>query len=315
MEFQNFVAMMLVNVLLIATTPAVDQDKQSEDRGKTVRLNVLVTGPDDSPIRNLKPEDFLVAEDGKSQMISLFSEAQKPIRFALVIDHMGAFKERIDLAFLAARSVVAALGPQDEGLVLELRGGPARTAQDWTKDKAALLGSLEKLRTAGGPGPTKLIDSLYNCIDVVEASASQDNAMAIILIADGYDSGSRYKEAQLLEKLRQHNVQIFSICLPSPDLNQYMASRDRGSRFLHLIAKETGGRAFFPKDATDFQLVARRTIADLRNEYTLGYMPSDQAKDSFRKVTVRLTDGPSRDKWTVSARSQISVRASASLIK
>ena len=60
---------------------------------------------------------------------------------------------------------------------------------------------------------------------------------------------------------------------------------------MNTFARETGGQAFFPRFFGEFPNIFQSVSAALRNQYSLTYTPSNQAKDGqFRKIKVELVD-------------------------
>jgi Ca-activated chloride channel family protein len=72
---------------------------------------------------------------------------------------------------------------------------------------------------------------------------------------------------------------------------------------LNDIAKSTGGRMFKVDDVSEMGDVATKISQELRNEYVLGYAPSNQNHDGkWRKVKVRLVPPAGLPPLTVHAR-------------
>ena len=66
-----------------------------------------------------------------------------------------------------------------------------------------------------------------------------------------------------------------------------------GPRLLSEIAAQTGGRAFAAAVPGDMPSVATRIAIELRNQYVLGYYPTNKARDGkYRKVEVKVSDPP-----------------------
>jgi Ca-activated chloride channel homolog len=60
---------------------------------------------------------------------------------------------------------------------------------------------------------------------------------------------------------------------------------------MKTFAKESGGQAYFPRFFQEFPSIFQSVSTDLRNQYTLTYAPSNQAKDGqFRNIKVELVD-------------------------
>jgi Ca-activated chloride channel family protein len=57
-----------------------------------------------------------------------------------------------------------------------------------------------------------------------------------------------------------------------------------------MLARETGGEAFFPANKRDLQTAYARILDELGSRYTIGYESTNAKTDGhFRKVEVRLT--------------------------
>jgi hypothetical protein len=48
---------------------------------------------------------------------------------------------------------------------------------------------------------------------------------------------------------------------------------------MRTFAKETGGMAFFPRFYGEFPSIFQQIAQSLRNQYSLGYEPSNKARD------------------------------------
>ncbi len=60
---------------------------------------------------------------------------------------------------------------------------------------------------------------------------------------------------------------------------------------MRTFAKETGGQSFFPRFYGEFPAIYRAIHEALRNQYSLGYAPTNTAKDGkFRKIKVELVN-------------------------
>ena len=63
----------------------------------------------------------------------------------------------------------------------------------------------------------------------------------------------------------------------------------QGDNELRTFAKETGGQSYFPRFLQEMPGAFLAINQTLRRQYTLGYSPTNRAKDGgFRKLTVQL---------------------------
>jgi Ca-activated chloride channel family protein len=78
-----------------------------------------------------------------------------------------------------------------------------------------------------------------------------DDVGALIIITDGEDRNSFYKQEQLFSRLREEDVQIFVLASSANSTTKLdlfeRASRDKAVNLINRLASETGGRAFFPQ--------------------------------------------------------------------
>jgi Ca-activated chloride channel homolog len=58
---------------------------------------------------------------------------------------------------------------------------------------------------------------------------------------------------------------------------------------IQQIAEVTGGRAFFPTAVKELDSVYEKVLAEIRAQYTLGYVSTNEKMDGkWRKVDVRM---------------------------
>ncbi|HEX8851975.1 MAG TPA: hypothetical protein VF754_00730, partial [Pyrinomonadaceae bacterium] len=102
-------------------------------------------------------------------------------------------------------------------------------------------------------------------------------------------------------RLREEDVQIYVIGFVN-ELDREggfirKSQRTRAVQLLDRLAKETGGRAFYPTSLSELPQIAEDITKDLRTQYVLSYNPTNKRRDgSFRAVRVAVADAPGRDK-------------------
>jgi Ca-activated chloride channel family protein len=124
---------------------------------------------------------------------------------------------------------------------------------------------------------------------------------ALIVVSDGEDRDSYYNETQLFQLLRETDVQIYTIGFVG-DLSKdsgFISKSPQGKAkaFLERMATETGGKAYFPADVNELTRIATEIASDLRVQYSIGYIPSNDRNDgTFRNIKVSVDDGPNKQK-------------------
>ena len=172
------------------------------------------------------------------------------------------------------------------------------------------MDSLDNLYIEGGQ--TAIIDAVYLAVENVdeyERSRKSENSKrrALVLVSDGEDRNSYYNEKQLFELLRESEVQIYVIGFVG-DLSKeggFISKSPQGKAkdFLERIAKETGGKAWFPASAAELPKLAGEISSELRTQYSIGYIPSNDRQDgTYRAIKVVVDDGPNNQKRIAIAR-------------
>jgi Ca-activated chloride channel family protein len=204
----------------------------------------------------------------------------------------------------ACKIIVDANKPEDEtSIVRFVSSEKIEILQDFTANKEDLNYALENLFTEGGK--TAIIDAVYLAAsrvdDYEKENRDERKRRALILVSDGEDRDSYYKEEQLYELLRESDVQIYAIGFVN-ELSKdrgFIKKSDQGKAmaFLERIAKETGGKVYFPNSLNELTGIAKDIASELRTQYSIGYIPTNTENDgSYRTIKVSVADGPNKEK-------------------
>lgn len=270
-----------------------------------VNVNVRVVDRNNRPITKLRQSDFKILEDGVAQKIEFFTEGEVPTNYSLVIDNSNSLRSQIEEVIDASKILVAANRPADETSIIRfVSSSKIEILEDFTSNKTYLNEALDGLYTEGGQ--TAIIDAVYLAADRVskyEQNKQNDDhtRRALVLVSDGEDRDSYYKEAQLFDLLRETDVQIFVVGFVkelSGDKGFITKSpQGKAKAFLERLASETGGKAYFPDDVSQLNGIAHDIASELRTQYSIGYIPSNNNQDgTFRNIRVQVADGPDKQK-------------------
>jgi VWFA-related protein len=112
----------------------------------------------------------------------------------------------------------------------------------------------------------------------------------LLVISDGEDNKSKYNLDQVLRTVSESKIMVYTVGLLSSDLYGYGIDGGTAKKSLRRLAEVTGGAYFFPKGVNQVEEICTKIARDLRNQYTIGYRPSNEKLDgSWRKVVVRFT--------------------------
>ncbi len=279
-----------------------------------VNLNVRVVDRNNHSITNLNQNDFKVYEDSVLQPIEFFSKSEVPTNYTLVIDNSGSLRFQLEKVIDAGKTIINTNRPDDETSIIRfVSSDKIEVEQDFTPKKEDLFDALDNLYIEGGQ--TAIIDAVYLAAEKVTDYEKSNNAndrkrRALILVTDGEDRDSYYKEAQLYDLLRETDVQIYVIGFIN-ELGKeggFISKSPQGKAkaFLERLATETGGKVYFPNNLSELNGIATDIASELRTQYSIGYLPSDEAlaKD-YRNIKVVVADGPKNDKRIAVTRSGI----------
>jgi Ca-activated chloride channel homolog len=251
-------------------------------------------------VGGLTERDFVVLEDNVPQDVSLFAPGHVPLDLAILLDLSGSIGPNLPAAQDAAANLVKMVRPADRVMVV---GFYDRTEilSPLSHDAQA---AVEAIRGATAGGSTAFYNTLYTTISELVRSRNRLREMhrqAIVVLSDGLDNRSLVTYEDVMESAREAGIAIYTIGLTSPigakpPLGWPMpAGRDdpQTQFVLNALARETGGRPFFPTDARELKNVYAVIADELTNQYTLGYESTNVRRDgAFRRVTVRVVDRP-----------------------
>jgi Ca-activated chloride channel family protein len=304
-HFRNFV---LAASLLLAISPAAHAQSQQSPpaaprdaspstisvKTELVVLPVSVTDAQGNVVLGLTQQNFRVYEDGRQQTISLFQQGDTPVTVGLIVDHSRSMGPKLDEVAAAVAAFARSSNAHDEMFVVDFNDDVAVELMDgkpFTHDPKELEKAIGAVRARGR---TALYDAIAE--GIIHLQLGHSERKALIIVSDGGDNASTQKFAQLLAQARQSQVVIYSIGLITED-------GDANPNVLRHLAKATGGIAYFPDAKNSVSSISTQIARDLREQYTLGFVPEKADKPhAFRKIEVKA-EAPGHAKIKVRTRS------------
>jgi Ca-activated chloride channel family protein len=274
-----------------------DQDRSDVVKIGTdlVLLDVTVVDGSNKPAMDLTREQFQVFEDKVAQKIEFFSREQVPVSMVLTIDTSGSMKPKLDTVIKASVNLVKESRADDEISIIEFKDQP-ELLEEFTSDINDAIDTLQGLIASR---QTAMLDALYLGADYANKEG-KNRRKAIIIVTDGLDKNSYYKFNEVVDHLREIDVQVYLVGFTN-DLSKDGAwvfgksEKEKAENLLNRLASETGGRAFFPRELSEVHTIAQQISTDLRTQYVIGYYPTNAKRDgSFRSVKVALDAGNRR---------------------
>jgi Ca-activated chloride channel homolog len=145
-----------------------------------------------------------------------------------------------------------------------------------------------RMLSASAKGQTALLDAVY--LGLSQMRSARSGKRALLIISDGGDNSSRYSEKDIKRLVREADTQLYSIGIFEPfEYRARTPEELNGPTLLNEMTELTGGRAFAVENLDDLPDIAAKIGAELRNQYVLGYHPSNRTRDArWRKIKIKL---------------------------
>lgn len=251
-----------------------------------VVLHATVTNKKGDFVEGLTRNDFRVYEDKVEQTIAVFQRRDVPVTMGLVVDNSGSMREKRAQVAAAALTFVKTSNPQDEVFVVNFNDEYyIDTPGEFTHNMADLHDALSRIDSRGS---TALYDAVVASLHHLKRG--HRDKRVLLVVTDGDDDASRLSFSQTIKIAEESDAAIYAVGVFSDDDRKHDHSMVRHSeRVLKELTEATGGMAFFPKDLAEVTPVCEQIARDIRNQYTIGYYPTNSAKDgTFRRVELKV---------------------------
>ena len=246
-------------------------------------VNVTVTDPLDRLVTGLEKDHFRVFEDGVEQEVVTMSSEDVPVSIGLVFDMSGSMSDKVDKARQAAVQFMRTANPLDQFFLVSFN--------DRAELTSGFTSSVEELQNrmmfTASKGRTALLDAIY--LGLSQMRGAHNAKRALLIISDGGDNHSRYNENDIKSYLKEADCQLYAMGIF--DVNDMGRTTEEryGPSLLSELAEMTGGRVFPVSSLGDLPDIASKIGMELRNQYVLGYKPSDARHNgAWRKIKVKL---------------------------
>jgi VWFA-related protein len=272
------------------------------DNVNLVLLDVSVKDLRTGFVAGLDKANFRVLEDGKPRPITQFGSIDAPVTVGLVVDNSGSMRSKRAEVVQAGLAFSRASNPNDEFFVVNFNDSVVSSLPA----NVPFTDDLQILRHAlyyGNPnGQTALYDAVSYSLRHLEVSHRE--LRTLIIVSDGGDNVSKVALAELLNQIESSRATIYAIGLLDPE------NRDLKPAVLRKFAAISGGEYFQPRSLDDVRPVFERISKDIRNRYTIGFVPDDRDRRDIRTVKVRAQRDGKR--FAVRTRTTYRIPASAS---
>lgn len=245
-----------------------------------VVLHATVRNRKGTPVAGLTKENFQIFEDRVLQPIKHFSHEDIPVTVGLVLDNSGSMRPKRAEVIAAALAFAGSSNPQDQMFLVNFNehvsfGLPRNIL--FTDQPDQLKAAM---RTVIADGETALYDAVAVALEHLK-KGNRDKKV-LIVVSDGADNASKHTKQQMLDLATRSDAIIYALGIYEPD------DPDRSPQVLSELTKAGGGEAYFPESLGGVVPICERIAREIRNQYTLSYIPTNQRLDgTYRSIQVR----------------------------
>lgn len=295
---------------------------------KLVTIPVKVLDRNNRFITGLTQDKFEVFEDKMPQIITYFSNEQQPFTVALILDMSYSSKFKTNEIQQAAISFLDQLRAPDRVIVISFDEEVHVLSQP-TSDRQVLQRAIRSTKVASGTSLYEAVDMAINeklkkiggrkavvlFTDGVDTSSRRANDLDNLRAALEFDAliypiqYDTFSEVQRMKNqpivvpptvpspIPSKNKSPFPFPLPTSTgsigtpSSKGTSAEDyrRANEYLKEMANRTGGTLYQASTAADLTRAFAAIAAELREYYSLGYYPPDEAKEGKRrKIKVRV---------------------------
>ena len=264
-----------------------------------VSVPVTVRKADGSLLKGLTQKSFKVLEDGKEQEIVFFAEEALPTHIAIVLDISGSVRPEWGAIKYATKRFLENFSPDDD-FSLTIFNDEIKLIMDWGKTTDPVDAKLSSVYCKD---TTKLWDAVW--LVSMEVFKGLDGKKVMIIMSDGLDNDSLASYTDAVRAAVENEIAIYIVSttkalnnyydyvIPQMGYNRndfmYRLQRElvQGEAMLSRLAHATGGRVLQSNDFGQLGNVYAEVSEELRNQYTVGYISTNTAKDgSYREINV-----------------------------
>lgn len=278
-------------LILASVPPSYGQQAKPQEPQATIRVNVdrvnvgvIVTDGGGRFVEGLRREDFHVFDNGAEQPLTNFAAVEEPAQVLLLIEAGPAVYLLEGGHLQAANGLLSGLSAEDRVAVVRYDEAP-RQILGFTPNKLTAAAAFSRLQYNLGFGALNLSSSVREVLGWLN---NVQGKKTIVLLATGVDTTEPQQAAAAIQQLRISDVRILAVSLamglrdgrpagkkkyrspaPSPLTQEF----EQANELLRRMADATGGRAYFPVNAKEFDAAYAEIAQLIRHEYSLAFAP------------------------------------------
>jgi VWFA-related protein len=254
----------------------------------------------DKLIGGLAPSSFRLFEDGKARQFRI-EPPENPASIVLLVEHSRSSSWYWNDIRSAVQGFIDHAAP-GHWYALATFSREMELNVDFTEQKGEISEVLSRLSP-----PLRSEVNTYDAVhEVLDRMGSQSGRNVVILIGSGLDTFSSHTLDDVKRKIESTNVVVYGVGAGSQLQTRYEPYQSSTGRltilqaeaFVQMLAKKSGGQAWFPRFEAAFPDVIKGIMQNLAFQYRLVYEPAAGSDGKFRKIKVeafQIVDDERRD--------------------
>jgi Ca-activated chloride channel homolog len=316
--------LVLILVFMVAANAQTPSESSQQEtvivRSNLVTVNVIVTDSKGRYVKGLRSDQFSVYGENAKQKIAHFSTGAAPVSIGIICEIHPTAPAHVSAVLAALRQFVSTLGDRDNFFFTAYSPDGSITTE-FIPTANQIIDHLSAVKPGG---PSALYDVIYSAAGRLRQSKNLKRAL--LVVSDGQDGTSKHSYNELRNRFREFDAQIYTIGIADPALDQWAGyrrwvfedfTRQTGRRSFLLnseaamgravlgeMARVSGGTSYIPETESEPELtgICTQIALELREQYTLGFYPSDVTTRKWRRLKVRIDHPQSLPGFSLSYR-------------
>jgi Ca-activated chloride channel family protein len=273
----------------VETFPGEPRIKPLRVDVSVVLVPVVVADAMNHPILGLEKQNFVLSDNDEQEEIQYFSAEDSPISVGLLVDISKSMTDKVDAEREAVSEFFKNANPEDDYFVVAFSSHP-----EMLTEVTQSIGTIQtKLGAVVPNGSTAMLDAISTAM--TRLRTAKYKRRALLIISDGGDNSSHHKYREIKSLVRDSDVEVYAIGLFDTAFfktyEEYM-----GKKWLSDITDATGGRTVTVDNVSKMGEAAAAISTEMRNQYVLGYRPSNVLTDGKRRqIKVRVINPSTSD--------------------
>lgn len=294
-------------LIVIPSVVSFAQETKIVSETNLVTVNVIVTDSKGRYVKDLKQDQFEVYAEKVKQQITHFSTQEGAVSLGIVCEIHNASPERARAILNSLRQFTRGLGNDDDFFFTAFSAQGSVTSE-FVPTMEQVLDHLTAVKPGG---PTALFDAVSAAADKLRKRRNLKKVL--LIVSDGEDERSQTTYKELMNRLREFDVQIYAIGIANPAMVQFPGygrwvfedlTRETGRRsflmnadaatgraVLGEMARVSGGATYFPENENEPELIGicAQITRELREQYTIGFYASNtRSKKDWHRIKIVL---------------------------